>query len=193
MSTRIWSALLALAALALGGPAYAATYRCDVNGTAYITDRPCAPAPNGPGNFGALGPARQTASYQPRTPGMAPAPEHHRFLSQRCAELNDAIRTAPARGVGSSTVNDLHREYEQKCSEDDQQARQQARDAKRKERETVVAQRDQAERARQDAELLQQRCVALRDALRTRRVETESDRATKRVAEEAYNANCLGK
>lgn len=193
MSIRLLRASLALAAFSLAGSALAATYRCDVNGTAYITDRPCAPATTGPGNLGAIGPARQTAAYESRTPGMAAAPEHHRFLSQRCAELSDAIRTAPARGVGQSTVNDLRREYEQKCSDDDQDARRQAREAKRKEREGVQAQRTQAERARQDAELLQQRCVALRDALRNRRAETDADRATKRVAEEAYNANCLGK
>lgn len=193
MSTRLLGAGLALAAAIFSGHAAAATYRCDVNGTAYITDRPCATAPSGPGNLGAVGPARQPAAYQPRLPGVPPAPEHHRFLSQRCAELNDAIRTAPARGVGYATVNDLRREYEQKCSEDEQFARQQWRDAKSKEREVVVAERSQAERARQDADALRQRCVALRDALRSRRADTDSERATKRVAEEAYNANCLGK
>lgn len=193
MSTRLLGAGLALAAFIFCGNALAATYRCDVNGTTYITDRPCAAPTSNPSNIAGVGPSRQPTSYQPRIPGMAQAPEHHRFLSQRCAELNDAIRTAPARGVGASTISELRREYEQKCSEDDQEARQQARDAKRKERETVLAQRDQAERARHDIELMQQRCVALRDALRNRRVENESDRATKRVAEEAYNANCLGK
>lgn len=193
MSTRILSALVALAGLGLSCSAHAATYRCDVGGTLYITDKPCAPTPAGPAPMGAIGPTRQLSSYQPRTPGMEQAPEHHRFLSQRCAELNDAIRTAPTRGVGYATVSDLRREYEQKCSEDDQYARRQAGEARRKEREGVQAQRNEAERSRQDAELMLQRCVALRDALRNRRADTDADRATKRVAEEAYNSNCLGK
>jgi hypothetical protein len=190
---RAFSGLFAAIAFSLAAPAQAATYRCDVNGTAYITDRPCANTPAASGNLGAIGPARPPTAQVTRPVSTGQAPEHQRFLSQRCAELNDAIRTAPARGVGHSTVAELRREYEQKCSEDDQEARRQVQDAKRKERENVASQRQQAERARQDEQLLKQRCIALQDALRGRRAETDADRATKRVAEEAYNANCLGK
>ena len=190
MSIRILPALLALGCLSPA--AFAETYRCDVGGTTYITDKPCAPAANGPGRIGAIGPARTLSSYQ-QTPAVPQAPEHHRFLSQRCAELSDAIRTAPARGVGYATVNDLHREYSRNCAEDDQFARQQLSEQQAKVRDDVRAARKEAERSRQDAQHQQERCVALRDALRNRRADSEADRTSKRVAEDAYNANCLGR
>lgn len=203
MSLRILPAPFAvLALLCFPLAAAAATYRCDVGGSVYITDRPCAapapapaaPMPKAPAPMGSIGPARVTpSSYHPRTPSMEQAPEHHRYLSPRCAEINDAIRTAPVRGVNSATVSELRREYDQKCSEDDQYARRQANDAKRKERDGVVALRDEAERSRQDAERIREQCLALRDSLRNRRVENETERVAKRAAEEAYNAHCLGK
>lgn len=189
MSLRILPALLAL--LCLTPAAFAATYRCEVSGSVVITDKPC--AGSAPPPMGGIGPARTTASYQPRTPSLEQAPEHHRFLSQRCAEISDAIRTAPTRGVGYSTVNDLRREYEQKCSEDDRYARRQASDAKSKEREGQLAERREAERSRQEAARQSEKCVALRDSLRNRRVENETERLNKKAAEEAYNSSCLGK
>lgn len=190
MSFRILPALFAL--LCVTPAAFAATYRCEVGGSVVLTDKPCVGA--SPPPMGSIGPARTTsASYQPRTPTMEQAPEHHRYLSQRCAEISDAIRTAPSRGVGYATVNDLRREYEQKCSEDDQYARRQASDARRKEREGQQAVRNEAERARQDADRLREKCVAIRDSLRNRRVENETERLNKAAAEEAYNASCLGK
>ncbi len=143
--------------------------------------------------MGSIGPARTNTAYQPRTPAMEQAPEHHRFLSQRCAEISDAIRTAPARGVGYATVNDLRREYEQKCSEDDRYARRLASEARNKEREGQLAERRDTERARQDADRMREKCLALRDSLRNRRVENETERLNKKAAEEAYNSNCLGK
>jgi hypothetical protein len=189
MSIRILTATLALTCLSPA--AFAATYRCDVGGTVQLTDKPCVGA--SPPPMGSIGPARTQTSYQPRLPSMEQAPEYHRFLSQRCAEISDAIRTAPSRGVNYSIVNDLRREYEQKCSEDDQYARRQASDARRKERESQLVVRNEAERSRQDAERLREKCVALRDSLRNRRVENETERLNKKAAEEAYNASCLGK
>jgi hypothetical protein len=189
MSLRILPALLAL--LSLSPAAFAATYRCEVSGSVVITDKPC--AGSSPPPMGSIGPTRVPSSYQTPPPSMERAPEHHRYLSQRCAELSDAIRTAPARGVGYATVNDLRREYSRDCSEDDAYARRLANDAKRRERENQLALRTEAERSRQEAELMREKCMALRDSLRNRRVENETERLNKKAAEEAYNANCLGK
>ncbi|HEY8878081.1 MAG TPA: hypothetical protein VIN03_10985 [Roseateles sp.] len=196
MSLRILPAPFAALALllSLSPAAFAATYRCDVGGSVYITDKPCAaPAPAAPPPMGSIGPARTPASYQPRLPSMPEAPEHHRYLSPRCAELSDAIRTGPARGVNSATVSALRREYEEKCSEDDQYARRQVYESKRKERENVLATRTEAERSREEAERTREKCIALLDSLRNRRVENETERRNKRAAEDAYNASCLGK
>ncbi|WP_457446446.1 hypothetical protein [Roseateles sp. P5_E4] len=189
MSIRILTAIFALSCLPPA--ALAATYRCDVGGTVQLTDKPCVGA--SPPPMGSIGPARTQTSYQPRLPSMEQAPEHHRFLSQRCAELSDAIRTAPSRGVNSGTTNDLRREYSRDCADDDQYARRQASDARRKERDGLQAMRTEAERSREEADRLREKCMALRDSLRNRRVENETERLNKRAAEDAYNASCLGK
>jgi hypothetical protein len=198
MSTRTRAAAAAILGLTiLSSAVQAQTYRCNVGGTTYIQDKPCAPSPStdGQARLGTVGPARvqpstSRASY---TPALQPAPEHQRFLSQRCAELNDAIRTAPTRGVGSGTIADLRREYSRTCSDDEQYAYQQASAARSKEREGVQAKRRADEQSRVDAQRLQERCIALRDALRNRRAQTEAEITSKRVAEEAYNASCLGR
>lgn len=112
MSFRILPALLCLTPAA-----FAATYRCEVGGSVLMTDRPC--AVSSPPPMGSSGPTRATTSYQAPTPSKEQAPEHHRYLSQRCAEVSEAIRTAAARGAGAATVNDLRREYSRDCSEED--------------------------------------------------------------------------
>lgn len=189
MSLRILPALLAL--LCLSPAAFAATYRCEVSGSVVLTDKPC--AGSSPPPMGSIGPAHAVTSYQPRLPSMEQAPEHHRYLSQRCAELSDAVRTAPSRGIHADTVRDLRREYSRDCSDDEQYARRQANDARRKEREGLRAARNEAERSRQEAARQSEKCVALSDSLRNRRVENETERLNKKAAQEAYNANCLGK
>lgn len=50
-------------------------------------------------------------------------PEHYAFLSGDCRSLNDAIRTAPGRGLSHESVNNLRREWNQRCEEDDRDAR----------------------------------------------------------------------
>jgi len=50
-------------------------------------------------------------------------PEHYSFLSGDCRSLNDALRTAPSRGLTSESMNSLHREWNQRCEEDDRDAR----------------------------------------------------------------------
>ena len=64
-------------------------------------------------------------------------------------QLNDAIRTAPGRGVGRATQSDLREEYQNKCQDDDEAARKRALDDKRQqrdEREAEISSR-QAEQA----------------------------------------------
>ncbi|WP_457427585.1 hypothetical protein [Roseateles sp. P5_E7] len=191
MSIRIQTLLAALCGLLAATTAHAQTYRCIVGGTTYLSDRPCAPTNASPARLVAAGATQQTASttYRSSTPSLQPAPDHHRYLSQRCAEVNDAIRTAPSRGVGRSVVTDLQREYRSHCTEDDAYARERLSEDRNRQREGERHTRQEAAQSRQESQRLQERCIALRDAIRTRRA--QGDKAT--TAEEAYNANCLGR
>lgn len=134
MTTRTLGALVALAGSALCFNAHAATYRCDVAGSVYLTDKPCAPAP--------MPPAAQVATLQAGTPSAEPA-----TASRLPGEARSKDRTPAQRADAGSP---------------------------------------------QDADLLTQRCTALRDALRSLQATTDAERATKRVADAAYNAHCLG-
>lgn len=60
-----------------------------------------------------------SSSYQ-RPPDP---PEHYSFMSGDCRSLNDALRTAPSRGLTSESMSNLHREWNQRCQEDDRDAR----------------------------------------------------------------------
>jgi hypothetical protein len=126
-------------------------YRCKNGSTTYVSDRPC------PGNsetrLTAYGPAKTT---EPRPSYQAPlqkAPDHLRHLSAACAERNDAIRTAPARGVGRATQSELRDEYQNKCQDDDEAARKRAMEEKRQQRDERRAEitSRQAEQARSAA------------------------------------------
>jgi len=191
MSIRIQPLLAVLCGLLATTTVHAQTYRCIVGGTTYISDRPCAPTNLSPARLVGAGATQQTSAttYRSSAPSLEPAPDHHRYLSQRCAEVSDAIRTAPSRGVGRAVVTDLQREYRSNCTEDEAYARERVSEDRNRQRESERSARREAAQSRQESERLQERCIALRDAIRTRRA--QGDKAT--TAEEAYNANCLGR
>lgn len=86
-------------------------------------------------------------------------PEHYSFLSGDCRSLNDALRTASSRGLSYESVNNLNREWNQRCQEDDRDARrrfyEQQRDgrlarANEKRVEATVAQQSAAKKQQCD-------------------------------------------
>ena len=104
--------------------ATAQTYRCRSGQSTYLSERPCT---TGAGSkISVYGP--ESSRYTPPSPShsasIGKAPEHLGYLSPECATLNDAIRTAPARGVNYKVIGDLRTEYQAKCSEEDSEARQ---------------------------------------------------------------------
>lgn len=191
MSIRIQTLLVAVSGLLGATAAHAQAYRCIVGGTTYISDRPCAPTNPSPARVVGAGATQPhvATTYRASTPNLPPAPEHQRYLSQRCAEVSDAIRTAPSRGVGRNTVADLQREYRSQCADDEAYAQERVSQDRMQQRETTRSARRQAELSRQESQRLQERCIALRDTVQLRRAQGE--KAT--TAEDAYNANCLGR
>ena len=108
--------------------ATAQTYRCRSGQSTYLSERPCT---TGAGSkISVYGPesSRESSRYAPPGPSqpgsIGKAPEHLGHLSPECATLNDAIRTAPARGVNYKVIGDLRTDYQAKCSEEDSEARQ---------------------------------------------------------------------
>lgn len=184
--------LVVLLGLAAGNSFGQQVYRCKNGSSTYLSDRPC------PGSsetrITAYGPAR---TAEPRPSYQAPlqkAPEHLRHLSAACAELNDAIRTAPARGVGRATQSDLREEYQNKCQDDDEAARKRAMEEKRQQRDERRAEINsrQAEQARSAA--AREQCNELLRILSEKRKRldamTPGERADHQRFETSYAERC---
>jgi len=60
------------------------------------------------------------------------------YLSPGCAELNDAMRTGPSRGVHGDVLSQLQREYRTKCGDEESLAYQRLRDEQSNQRGAAV-------------------------------------------------------
>jgi hypothetical protein len=168
-------------------------YRCSEGGAARWSDRPC-PA-NGHTKISAYGPAREnTSPRQGYTPPVQKAPDHLQYLSPACAQINDAMRTASARGVGHATQAELREEYQRKCSDDESDARRRVSQERRDQREQHRAQQkaEQQEKAHQTTS--REQCHEMLRILAERRKRldamTEGERGDFKRFEENYKGRC---
>ena len=154
MMTKIRSAtahvaLVALIAMSAAPAAFGQSmYRCGSGSGTYLSDRPCNVA--SPTVLRYIGPVAERPAYrQTYAPSMAKAPDILPYLSPACAEMNDAVRTGPARGLTGASMSELVTNYHAQCGEDEQRAHRQLQQAKsdaRSEREAAQAAKN-AERA----------------------------------------------
>ena len=119
-----------------------------------------------------------------------------KYLSPACADISEAIRTAPARGVRGDVVARLHEEYRDKCSFEDQDARRQQRqDARQERRARRLAQRDSAADERAQAQQRADQCNGMRDVIALKRSResqlNETEVAALRSLENTYNSRCI--
>ena len=129
----------------------------------------------------------------PRPPAIGQAPDHLRHMSARCASLNDALRTAPARGLKYETIATMRQDYQRECAEDEMQARQLMM---REQGDKRMAQRQELQ-AQQQAEtrtkMQQQQCDESRRVLfmkKKRTDMTDGERADLARFEENLKARC---
>ncbi|MCW7541236.1 DUF4124 domain-containing protein [Aquabacterium sp. A7-Y] len=193
---------VAAAGLSSDARAQGQVYRCrDAFGAATVSDRPCPGA-----RMGSVAPPPHHGNSSGWTPPSSPTrnhyyssqqyrlPDHYAYLSPRCQQLHDAIRTAGARGVGYQTQSDLHAEWRRQCSASETDAWQQARDANRSEsrqREEAAA---AVRRERAEVERRREQCAELRGALTKRKAReatmTEGERGDLRRFEANYQERC---
>jgi hypothetical protein len=176
-------------------------YRCrDAFGAATVSDRPCAsarmgsvgPAPSPRGYSADSLPSSSTRAYSPQDYRL---PDHYAYLSPRCQQLQDAMRTARTRGLNHMTQGELQVEWQRQCSENEIDARRQARDV----RQTKDRQRQEAvateHRERADAQRQREQCAELRGALAKRKsreaLMSEGERGDLRRFESNYQERCL--
>jgi len=173
--------------------AYAQTYRCNSGGSTYLSDRPCNDTSRT--QIGMYGPARSATPYSSQLPGTPKAQEFVKYLPSGCASIVEAIRTAPARGVRGDVIRALQEEYNQKCSIEDQEARNQLRQEKSQQQQIKLAERDGAMKERQQSKQRADQCGNMREVValkRKRESELNSMEVTAlRNLENTYNERCI--
>lgn len=159
-----------------------ALYRCHSGSGIYVSDRPCQSA-GAPAELRSIGPVPERQSYnRDYTPALQKAPDILPYLHPECAQMNDAVRTGPTRGLKSAAMSELQTNYRLRCAEDEQRAYQtmrQTRNDDRDQRKVAQAAQD-AETAR--AKLSLNQCSEMLPILSGKR-----QRATAITAGEGYD------
>jgi hypothetical protein len=188
-------ALLAVLALGLAGLACDAAaqvrYTCRTANGVYISDRPCGSDAGSPPVY--YGPTEQPRTYTPPPPSVGQAPEYITYMSARCSGLHDALRTAPARGLDHQTQNEMRRNYQRECAEDEAEARNRWYKERGEKKQMARSEADAARREQDRSKLLQDQCGESKRILVTKRQRTdltEGERAELARFEANYKARC---
>jgi len=187
--------------LAAAGAAQAQQmYNCRTSsGTAYQSERPCA-ATSGTHAAAAASvntPARRTNtssnnvtyygpsdyssnsySYtRPSGNSIGEAPPFIQYMSARCASLNDALRTASARGLKYDVISNMRKDYNNNCSEDEAEARSMMNkahgDKRQARREEMAATREQQAQAQARETQRVQQCAESKRLLLSKQARTD--------------------
>lgn len=195
--------MLGASALLFLGPASAQMYRCMLNGSSYISDRPCTAVPQRVDKLGSIGPERTPSPYSSGSYGstyrssrdLEKAPSHQKYLSGACASMADAIRTSPARGINYQVIRELRTEYDEKCREEDRAARAQAYEDERRIHDERATSLTAANRARDEQARSNAQCQAMRDILITKRQKvdtmTPGEQANFQTLQTSFNDRCV--
>lgn len=136
----IWAAAIAFGLFAAGAsPVQAqAPYSCKGSGGSYVPSY--SPCSSGTSNgMVYYPPAESTSSsssynqsqrYERPLPRAQEAEPFVQYMGPMCAGLSDNIRTASSRGISYDRINDMRREYSNKCQEEEQDARERVYKAK---------------------------------------------------------------
>jgi hypothetical protein len=186
--------VLVMAAAAIACSAHAQVrYQCrTATGSIYLSDRPC-------GSTGSAsppvyyGPTEQQRTYTPPPPSIGEAPEYITYMSPRCSALNDALRTASARGLDSRTQGEMRRNYQRECAEDESDARSRWAHERGEKKQMARSEAESAKRAQERTKLQQEQCEESKRILVTKRRRTdltEGEKTELQRFEANYKARC---
>lgn len=187
-------AVSAAAMLAAAGASAQTTYRCSNGGSVYFSDKPC----NNSGKLGVMAAAPTRQEWQPNdrsyTPQLPKAAEHLAYLSGECASLNEAVRTAPSRGLRGQALTDLYATYRDKCSEEDTEARRRLYQQKSTERSERQAEQRAQQQAQAQVALGKEQCQEMLRILHGKRQRidtlTDGEKRDLQLFESNYEGRC---
>ena len=107
------------------------------------------------------------------TLASAQSPSSQSYLSPRCASLSDAIRSATARGLRHDTIKQMHNEYYNQCSEEENQANVRLYQERNDKRRQVTIDKANANLDKERAIQHQQQCAESRRILLTKGARTD--------------------
>lgn len=205
MPVRVWLlVLLALMALSFSHRAAAATYRCTTGaGQVYYSDRPCggsSDGANGSTKLGTAGPVdsgqTQSRSYS-YTPSIPKPPEHAKYLTGQCAQMEEAIRTAPVRGIQGATLRSLYEDYRTRCELQVRDAQEKLSAERREQDRARTEQRRAAAAQLADSQRLDNQCANMRAVIADKRANLASlndrQRELLQTMQDNYNRSCLNR
>lgn len=168
-------------------------YRCPMEGGGTtLSDRPCG---QGRTSITSYGPVQEPV--RPPAPPAAPlrrAPDHLSYLTPHCAQLNDAVRTAPNRGLRGQALQDLYDTYRRECSDDEQAALQQLYRQRQQTKDSERARRNAEQAARNEVQLQREQCDEMQRILHARRQRmdtlTEGQKADLQRFQDNYTQRC---
>ncbi|MGE5452307.1 MAG: hypothetical protein ACM3VZ_10770 [Acidobacteriota bacterium] len=109
--------------------------------------------------------------------------------------MSDAIRTAPTRGVNYQVINDLRREYDQKCKEEDRLARTRTYEDERRESSEKTRRLESAQETRSAQLQIEAQCNAMREVLGAKRAKMDSmtpgEKANFQTLQSSFNDRCV--
>lgn len=178
--------------------AWAQVYNCtNPNGLRYQSRTPC-PVGSKPPGITYHGPKPSAQLRAPMPASVPRAGEELGYMGPKCASMQDAIRTAPARGVDSRTLRDLRRNFELECQDERQSALRQLSADKREKRKQIDLEKREEQQQRRNAQdadqKLMDQCAEMRRALHLRRQRAstgEGDARDLQLFEERYQARCV--
>lgn len=186
MRTTFSTLLVALLVWASTGTDAQTLYTCNRNGRTYQSSQAC-------GAVGVYGPVTNQPTYEPPLARSGQAPKHLLYMSPRCASLNDAIRTAPARGLKYDTISQMQREYSQECSDNESEARTRLSQDRDDQKRQATEANNNAKLEKERASMREQQCGESKRILYAKRARTdltEGEKADLRRSEETYRSRC---
>jgi hypothetical protein len=185
MRRLLWTTVLSL--VASSAWAQSTMYSCRSTNGSYMSTRPCPPVndnadgstrlrvydsvENTPAYRNATRPSPSSSGYLPTPPR---AEKHLEYLSPRCAEVAEALRTGPSRGVRGDVISELHREFRANCADEDRAARTQAQQRESAERDQRQSQQRMAVAAKEQSKFEVEQCQEMLRILTAKRKRLDS-------------------
>jgi len=163
-------------------------YTCNSNGNTYQSTKPCPIS-----GLVYYGPVTNQQRYEAPMPKVGQAPAHLKYLSPRCASLNDAIRTGPARGLKYDTLNQMRSDYNQECSESESEANDQLSQERGEKKQQLSETKNAQKLDKERASIREQQCGESKRILITKRARkdlTEGEKSELQRFEENYRSRC---